>query len=143
MKTAKVLFIGGALLLAVLLFWGNTDFNPESETYTFSTEISVEVVGASMEPTLQIGQYVIIDTKKTQPAIGDIIYFNCHNRCAHPDGTLKETALIKRVVDIRADGAWFIKGDNQPDSWDSVDYGWLLPEERSDVGVVVRILPQE
>lgn len=113
---------------------GRTEVEQVSEViYKFRIE------GHSMEPTIRPGQYTS-ENRSLQPKAGDVIGFTCLNRCQHPDGSAKTVDVVKRLIEIRADGAWWVLGDNRDHSWDSSEYGWILPSERSHVGVVVEIL---
>jgi signal peptidase I len=88
--------------------------------------------GESMQPTIMNGQTYSIDTSLT-PKEGDIIAFNCSSTACQRRNI---KMLCKRLIKIREDGAWWVEGDNKSNSWDSIDFGWILPNERSNVGVV-------
>lgn len=131
------------LLVAITSFIGYVVYLNSTARYdvvaqTTRTECGT---GLSMYPTIKDNQCTVQDITKT-PQAGNIVAFVCSERCKHLDGTKSTVGLVKRLIKIRADGAWWVQGDNQPDSWDSIDYGWILPSERSNVGVVTEIIKQ-
>jgi len=131
---ALVGFVVGLLIL------GNIDLgNGEEPQKKYSTVRSVVIAGESMEPTLSVGQTVLADFAK-EPKVGDIVYFDCIKVCMDPEDTESVSHLVKRIKEIDSNGRWFIVGDNQPESWDSYDHGWILPSERASIGVVTEII---
>lgn len=89
--------------------------------------------GESMLPTIQDGATLLVDYDLT-PKVGDIITLHCNEVCngGHHD-------ITKRLIKIDANNCYWLQGDNQPDSWDSIDYGWVCPDQRELWGVVIEI----
>lgn len=81
------------------------------------------VSGHSMEPTLHDGQYLLY-THITQANPGDLIVF-----------TLDNEVLVKRV-DFIEDHMYWVTADNQMNSMDSKDFGFI--PEQNILGVVIR-----
>ncbi len=74
--------------------------------------LPVRVVGNSMLPTLQPGDFLLV--KRTQDFfIGDLVVV-LHG----------ENKLIKRVVDEQQNQIW-LSGDNVRESNDSRNFGWM------------------
>lgn len=75
-------------------------------------------------------------TDKEKPVIGDVLFFQClKDKCR-----LKETGTtVHRLTAIDSNGCMHIEGDNQPISWDTRDYGCLMPEDIQIFGVVHKI----
>lgn len=142
-KIVLALLLVSALLVVAVLFYGNTDFSAGSKAYTAEknpqTRFVTSGVGSSMEPTIKDGQGIIIDMA-TEPRVGDIVAFGCIDACYYEGYYQKEQGFMKRLIKIREDGAWWVEGDNKENSWDSNDYGWILPHQRTNVGVVVEVL---
>lgn len=85
--------------------------------------------GLSMGNT-QPDRLLIVDTLAT-PKIGDIISFECLvDKC-------DKVQTIHRLVGIDSNGCMQIVGDNQNASWDTNDYGCLMPDEIKINGVVI------
>jgi signal peptidase I len=76
-----------------------------------------------MKPTLKHGQYVVVSSLST-PKIGDVVVAVQGNK-----------EVIKRVVAIKNDWLFDLRGDNSEDSVDSRDYGHVT--KRMLQGVVV------
>ena len=92
-------------------------------------------VGHSMEPTLPYDSIVNIYKAKMQD--GDVISFSCSAERCHKWGTtVYDGEFQKRLIKIREDGAIWVDGDNKDNSFDSDYFGWLMPNEFSDVWVV-------
>lgn len=128
MKTwLKIILIFGSLAIATyfafyFLMKPSEGYSPPELTYG-----QVVVDGNSMYPTMKDGQ--IYNEYKAEPSEGDIVAFDC----LKPEA---KDGYIKRLIEIREDGAWWVLGDNREHSYDSSEYGWILPSERSDVWVV-------
>jgi nickel-type superoxide dismutase maturation protease len=86
------------------------------------------VSGDSMKPTLENGQFVLVDPKPSVVSEGDIVI------CRHPTMDLE---LVKRVM-VLEEGRFFVQGDNVKESSDSRQFGWLTKEHIC--GKVVSIL---
>lgn len=69
-----------------------------------------------MKPTLLDGEFVLIDPNKV-PQKGDLAVFT------HPK--IQDLAVIKRVVDIAAAGAYTVHCDNPEEGSDSRTWGPL------------------
>lgn len=148
MKLAvKVLKAGGILLfvaIAAILFFGNTDFYTGADpsirpSRAASTQYQSSAKGTSMEPAIRDGQGIVVDVAPV-PRTSDIVALDCLEVCYYKDYYSRNEPFVKRLIIIREDGAWWVEGDNKENSWDSVDYGWILPSQRANVGVVVEIL---
>jgi len=71
-----------------------------------------KVTGASMEPTLSQGDYVLVRfTNRIN--VGDIVVVK-----------VKDNVVIKRVSKIHSEYFWVL-GDNDTQSTDSRKYGWI------------------
>lgn len=81
--------------------------------------------GDSMAPTLENGQFILMDPEPPSISEGDVVI------CHHPGQDLE---MVKRVVIIE-EGRFFVQGDNKERSSDSRQFGWLTREHI--VGVVV------
>lgn len=89
-----------------------------------------KIYGHSMEPTLLNGSIVLVSSIPylvNKPKIGDIVAFR-----------LNRKVLIKRIVKINKEEKYFVKGDNEKDSFDSAKFGWIKKKEI--VGKVIGIL---
>lgn len=78
----------------------------------------VRVEGASMEPTLLDGQFVLVDEGR-HPAVGELAV------ARHP--TRAELLVVKRVAAIDADGGVEVASDNPAAGSDSRTWGPLPP----------------
>lgn len=84
------------------------------------------ISGHSMEPNILQGQTVLASSIPylfSKPKSGDIVAFK-----------KEEKIFIKRIV--RIDGKkYFVKGDNEKDSFDSTKFGWI--DKKDIVGKVI------
>jgi hypothetical protein len=86
----------------------------------------------SMEPTM-VGGDIFFINRFEKPEVRDIIAFTCHqSEC----GTTPDGGIAHRLVSINQNGCMHIEGDNQPDAYDTKDYGCLMPSDISIDGVV-------
>ena len=75
-----------------------------------------KVFGDSMNPTLKEGYEVICYRwayGKSSPKVGDIVV-----------AKIKDLEIIKRVMFVRDDEV-YLKGDNEQQSTDSRNFGWI------------------
>ncbi len=75
-----------------------------------------QVFGDSMIPTLKEGYEVICNRwayLKTPPKVGDLVV-----------AKIKDLEIIKRVMFVRDDEV-YLKGDNEQQSTDSRNFGWI------------------
>ncbi len=76
------------------------------------------VEGTSMRPTLEPGDWLLVDPRayaERRPRVADLV--------AVPDPTEPSRWLVKRVVDVDADGRLELRGDNPAESTDSRTFG--------------------
>jgi signal peptidase I len=85
-----------------------------------------KVTGHSMEPVYKEGD-LVLSFNYSNPKVGTAVLFN-HNRQVY----------LKRITQIR-DNKYYLAGDNQVDSHDSKDFGWV--GKSSLVGSVVKKFP--
>ncbi len=81
------------------------------------------IVGNSMLPLLKPGEEILINPKAYQhkhPQPGDLII------AQHP--LQSNLRLVKRVIEVLADGSCFIIGDNPSESTDSRSFGHVSPQ---------------
>ncbi len=89
----------------------------------------VRVIGASMEPTLNEGQFVLVDADR-RPSAGELAL------ARHP--TRDELLVIKRVDAVLDDGRYDLRSDNPDAGTDSRSWGPLAPD--AIVGTVTLLL---
>lgn len=77
----------------------------------------IKIVGDSMSPTLDAGDFVCVWRRIKSINVGDLVV------CDHP----KYKRLIKRVAAIDLDGRCLLEGDN-PQSLSSEKMGWFSLE---------------
>ena len=121
-----VFLLGGAVILGLAgaVGWAQRRFS------------RIEVSGASMSPTLDDGDFVIVDQhayRRRAPAIGDIVLLR--------DPRVPDRELVKRVARIDAVRGIWVEGDNPEASTDSRDFGWIAPESIAG-RVVARYWPK-
>ncbi len=81
------------------------------------------VAGGSMRPTLEPGDWLLVDPRAyaaRRPRPSDLV--------AVPDPTEPARWLVKRVVDLDADGWLELRGDNPDESTDSRIFGTVDPQ---------------
>jgi signal peptidase I len=72
----------------------------------------------SMSPDLEPGDYVIVNRwayRRRDPAIGELVVFRDPQRAGR--------YLCKRIADVRGDGMYTVRGDNEAISRDSRSFG--------------------
>lgn len=91
-------------------------------------------IGSSMEPTMSDGDGTY-NEYKVKAEVNDIVSFYCTKPDCY-EGATHKGSMVKRLVKIRDDGAWWVEGDNKSTSFDSRHFGWLLPSDTADEWVV-------
>ena len=114
-----VFFLGMAYLA-----WSIFIYSPEID----ELKSHLTIRGKSMEPTFHDGQLVRYSAGAI-PKVGDVISFDCL-----VDKCLRQT-VAHRLISIEPNGCMNIEGDNQPTSFDTKDYGCLMPDEIAIKGV--------
>lgn len=113
--------VAGALL-AVTLFMGH---------YASVATIS----GTSMEPSLHRGAIAVgvrRDSFLDWPLLpGDVVGFYGPG----PSGGAPRL-MVKRIVEVRADGAIWVRGDN-PQAFDSRHYGWIPASDVVTLNLII------
>lgn len=78
-----------------------------------------EVVGISMEPYLNNGQYFLVRKKDFTLEVGSVYMFKLED---------EEVPFIKRLVEIRKEDEFlYFLGDNPDHSYDSRNFGFVDP----------------
>jgi nickel-type superoxide dismutase maturation protease len=80
-----------------------------------------KISGHSMEPFIKNGQTVLVSSIPylfSKPKISDIIAFKKTGK-----------VFIKRIAKVK-ENKYFLKGDNEKDSLDSREFGWI---EKGDI----------
>lgn len=88
----------------------------------------IQVKGVSMQPTLNDGQFLILNTLDKNVEIGDIVVIK-------PLICAGGTYIIKRVTNIENDKV-FVEGDNKDHSLDSRTFGWIRKD--AIMGVIIQ-----
>lgn len=83
--------------------------------------------GPSMEPTFTSGN-IVLSTGLVSPKAGDIVSLT---------HTLDNVNIDKRLIKVDKNNCWWVEGDNKAVSYDSRNYGWICPKDRSYEGVVI------
>jgi len=132
----------GAVLLILLALLGSLALQwALALALQTSTPLHTPISG-SMEPTLKIGDLLIIrgglkaEDIHANPKDGDIIIFYSPN---DPNGL----PIVHRAIEkIQKDGKWYFvtKGDNNPYD-DYKTFGWLVPEDYI-IGKVIFVIPK-
>lgn len=106
----------------------------------FPEDFSINITGGvSMYPTFSENDTVTISPSR-KPVIGDIVLFECRSdRCANSAHEGEEYSTLHRLTAIEQNGCMHIEGDNQPDAWDTRDYGCLMPDEVEFGGVTHKL----
>lgn len=79
-----------------------------------------------MEPNLLDGSIIFVSSIPylvSRPKIGDVVAFRLNNK-----------VLIKRLVKIENE-KYFVKGDNEKDSFDGRKFGWI--DRKEIVGKII------
>lgn len=87
--------------------------------------------GSSMEPTLQDGDEIVVNSSR-KPQPGDIIVFKCYDKCTQFPGEI----MTKRLDQINENGCLWVLGDNREVSYDSRAFGALCADDFELYGVV-------
>lgn len=126
MERASKILMFVFFLGATYFAWSIFTYSPEVEGA--NKQLAIE--GKSMEPTFHDGQIVQYSVKAV-PKSGDIIYFDCLvEKCHHQ-------TVAHRLIAVSTDGCMTIEGDNQPISFDTKDYGCLMPRDIHINGVIL------
>lgn len=109
-------------LIILVVFWFALSAFMNITNITFTS-----TKGPSMQPTLTSPDRIITMTN-IKPKPNDIIVIT-HKL----DGVL----IAKRLIKIDDKDCYYLLGDNPSNSYDSRYYGWVCPQDRSNVAVVV------
>ena len=92
-------------------------------THSWSARVAVE--GGSMRPTLEPGDWLLVDPdayRETPPAVGDLVLV--------PDPREPSRLLVKRVAAVHDEGReLFVRGDTATASTDSRTFGSVRTSE--------------
>ncbi len=125
----KILGLTVAIVVVVGIFYVY-EFVTDNEYHLKNGEKFQYTSGDSMGKGYDGERRIIVDTLAT-PKISDIISFECLvDKCHH-------VVTVHRLVGIDSNGCMQIVGDNQNASWDTNDYGCLMPDEIKILGVVI------
>ena len=132
----------GAILLILLALLGSLAIQwALSLALQTSTPLHTPISG-SMEPTLKIGDLLIIrgglkaEDIHADPEDGDIIIF-------HSPSNPNSLPIVHRAIEkFQKNGKWYFitKGDNNPLD-DYKTFGWVVPEEYI-IGKVIFVIPK-
>ena len=109
MKFKDVIEIVAAFIVAWLFYQGLT-------IVTGTSLPIVSVVSDSMEPVLHRGDLVFV-IQDDNPKIGDIVIYQ---------RSKNDITIVHRIIDIRENNAYIIKGDNNPVADPPVDKNSVL-----------------
>jgi len=134
--------LSGAILLILLALVGSFVLQ---WTLAFALQTNTPLhtpISGSMEPTLKIGDLLIIrgglkaEDIHASPQDGDIIIF-------HSPADPNDLPIVHRAIKkIQKDGKWYFitKGDNNPyDDYET--FGWMVPEDYI-IGKVIFVIPK-
>jgi len=132
----------GAILLILIALLGSLAFQ-EILALALHTSTPLHTpISGSMEPTLNIGDLLIIrgglkaEEIHASPKDGDIIIFR------NPSDPNDLPIVHRAIKKIQKDGKWYFltKGDNNPYD-DYKIFGWLVPEDYI-IGKVILVIPK-
>lgn len=91
----------------------------------------------SMEPTFKSGEDWVFTNPFEKVRVGDVIEFTCFDtKC---NRGVQDEMMNHRLVKTDENGCMHILGDNQSNSWDTNDYGCLMPDQLKVYGVVHKL----
>lgn len=128
-------FDGAILLCCVVAFVGIPFLIVKNAVFPEKELRDIYGTGTSMGDDTGTNIWYHLDPSAT-PKIGDVISFKCVSEKCNNNSTFH---VIHRLTKIETDGCMHIEGDSliNEDSWDTRDYGCLMPDEIKIEGVVV------
>lgn len=138
MEIIKKLIIAGVGLAVIIFLLCMIEYFfydlPSAKTEPATLIRSFNVVGKSMEPTLNNGDRVSYNVS-LKPEQGNIVAFDCFTpKCINYETPEK----VKRLTKVNEQGCYWFEGDNKNFSWDSRNYGWLCGSDVKIQGVVIQ-----
>jgi len=132
----------GAILLILIALLGSLAFQGVLALALHTSTPLHTPISGSMEPTLKIGDLLIIrgglkaEDIHASPKDGDIIIFRS------PSDPNDLPIVHRAIKKIQKDGKWYFitKGDNNPYD-DYKTFGWLVPEDNI-IGKVIFVIPK-
>ena len=106
----------------------------ETALWLVGARTRIRVVGASMEPTLREGEFVLIDSNKV-PRQGDLAVFT------HPK--MADVSVVKRVTEIDGSGDFIVSCDNPLEGSDSRTWGPLAADSVKGAVTIVLDRPTD